>query len=311
MIELVFNDSEKGAMVCAKELNNVDANCSIGFGLMVEKGAAIPEAEQKLQIERRQREWEVRKPFPGKASDVLSLSFLLDVGDISGDVTDDTRLDVLRMMFRERYGDENEHDTEESLTALWNDTRTDLQQLQQRAGDGEQVRVWYSDMPYSRCGFYHAMHVLSNCNCRVSSIKLPEFVLREDGIVVSWLCWGEMDPVKFGSFLPLEEEIPPNQRLSLAMEWRALQSENKPLRAIVNGHLHGVDSDFYDSFLRRTFVGEYMQVATLIGRTLVKYHLGISDWLLAARIKAMIDAREFVIADENDAFYKCILRKSS
>lgn len=311
MIELVFSDNEKCAMACAKDLNQVDANHSIGFGLMVEKGTVIADEAQKHQIERMRREWETRKPFPGEASDVLSLSFLLDVGDILGDATNDIRLDVLRQLRgRERYDGENGRDAEERLTTSWNNACADLQQLQQRAGAGEPVRVWYSDVPYSRCGFYHAMQVLLDCSCTVSAIKLPEFVLREDGIVVSWLCWGEMNPVKFGSFLHLEEEIPQNERLSLAMEWRAFQCENKPLRAIVNGNLHGVDADFYDTFLRRAFVEDYLQVSALIARTFGRYRLGISDLLLAARIHAMVDTGEFVIAEKKDTFYKCFLRKA-
>ncbi|MFR5027465.1 MAG: DUF1835 domain-containing protein [Coprococcus sp.] len=27
---------------------------------------------------------------------------------------------------------------------------------------GEPVRIWYSDAPYSRCGFYHVCSILKN-----------------------------------------------------------------------------------------------------------------------------------------------------
>lgn len=309
MIELVFQDSEKGTMTCAKNYNQISDSASIGFGLMLMEGESISEAEQKRLTDNMRHKWETRAPFPGDASDVLSLTLMLDIGDISDEVPNDTRRDVLRRMFCERYGDESERDSAESHALLWQNTCADLQKLRKRAGEGEPVRVWYSDAPYSRCGLCHAMQVLSDCDCRVSAIRLPEFILEDDNAFAR-CSWAEVSPVALGSFLPLEHELSQIERRSMATDWRALQAENKPLRAVVNGCLHGVNADFYDTFLCRSFEGERMQVAALIGRTLGRYRLGISDWLLAERIRAMLKSGELLLAEQADAFYLCTLAKA-
>ncbi|MEG2013991.1 MAG: DUF3658 domain-containing protein, partial [Anaerovoracaceae bacterium] len=77
---------------------------------------------------------------------------------------------------------------------------------------------------------------------------------------------------------------------SCAVKWAALQAENAPLRAVLNGKLVSVSENMYDSFILREIEVEddEFQEANLIGRVLGKYQLGIGDAWIAGRIEKMI-----------------------
>lgn len=82
--------------------------------------------------------------------------------------------------------------------------------------DGETTRVWYSDAPYSICGFYSLCQILQSYKNEVHIVKLPEYVVRKTS-VVSYRNWGEV---------PAEEFI--QQDKIEVME----ESENKYARAL-------------------------------------------------------------------------------
>lgn len=77
--------------------------------------------------------------------------------------------------------------------------------------------------------------------------------------------------------------LTPQMRERMAQRFEALQQENAPLRAMVNGRLLGVDENIFD----RTLLGEIPQgdfvPARVIGRTLGKTR-GVSDMMLFRRL---------------------------
>ena len=101
---------------------------------------------------------------------------------------------------------------------------------------------------------------------------------------------------------------------SCAAHWQALQAENAPLRAVLNGRLVSVPENIYDDFIIREIAteDEKFQEVMIVGRVLGKYQLGISDFWVAFRIEEMICAGklEAVSAAPKDMpTYHRILRK--
>ena len=94
-----------------------------------------------------------------------------------------------------------------------------------------------------------------------------------------------------------------------------LQAENAPLRAVVNGQLVSVPEDFYDPFLLRELdaLPDEFREAKLIGLTMGKYQLGVSDGWYAHRIGQFIqDGRLLPLTkpEEGCPTYHRILRKA-
>ena len=169
---------------------------------------------------------------------------------------------------------------------------------------GEAVRIWYSNAPYSLCGFYDVLWQLRDCDCPVTALEMPRWMPLGDDTVQSCLNWGELSPGDWAAYLPLEREIPKNVRRAIAMEWARLQEENAPLRAIVNGRLHSVREDFYDPFIRARIHDRTLRVGQLIGEVLGRYQLGIGDWWIAKRIQAMESRGQLITVSMGDCFYR-------
>lgn len=76
----------------------------------------------------------------------------------------------------------------------------------------------------------------------------------------------------------------------------ALQAENAPLRAMVNGGLRSVPEDFYDPWILREIAAqeETFYEGRLIGAVLEKYRLGIGDAWIALRVEAMVRAGKLI-----------------
>ncbi len=274
MIEVVFSDSEKGAMQVARHART---------GGMESGGQAL--------------------------GDVAGLSFQLDMGDIAGSVMDESRREFIAGMFRaDPYGELSELD--ESIRQFWDSCTADLETLRTRARAGEPVRIWFSHAPYSLCGLYDTLYQLKDCDCRITAIKLPDYEPAGENGVVEAVSWGEIEPERFAGHLPLESEIPKAVRHVMALKWAALKQENAPLRAVLNGRLHSVGEDFYDTFVRGEIPEGPFRTAELIGAVLGRHRLGIGDWLIAGRIRRMIETGELRMVQKNPAFYRSILEKS-
>ncbi len=312
MIDVVFRDSEKGAMRCGQRFtNNLSGASAIGmigseFGqpAQEEYDAALFEAKRKLEQDLR-----YGKPLGGRLEDVGGLSFALDIGDIASPVTDASRKGLItRMLSADPWGELP--DMEDSINRYWDGCASDLNKLMMRASNGEPVRIWYSNAPYSLCGFYDTVYQLKNCECRISTVRLPGFMQLGEQGAKSAVSWNEISPGEFAHYLPLEYEIPDSVQQSMIKEWETFKQENAPLRIMLNGKLHGVEIDFYDRFIRKEVPDGTFKVAQLIGLVLGRNQLGIGDWLIAQRIKVMIDLGELTVIQQNSAFYGTTLKRA-
>lgn len=295
MIEVVFSDSTKGSMRVAKNYNKENmlsgATCYIG----------TPPSKDELE-----------KSFEGKAlggtsDEVVGISFYLDIGDINDGATSNLRKDLIFEIFRDPYEEDEGNITWKH--EYWEIITQDLEKIKVCAQNGENIRIWYSEAPYSICGFYFVNSILKDYDCKLSAVKLPQLEIKENNTIISYSSWAEVDPGKFHEFLRLEKEISSTEKKFLASRWRELEIENAPLRAVVNGKLVSVPEDFYDHFIRRSMLDGEFIVARLIGTVLGNHQLGISDWLVASRIEKMILNGELQVLSTDRFGYGRIIRK--
>lgn len=282
MKEIVFSDSAKGSMKVAQRW---DADRMLKDGPTAFFGKR-PSEEQLRRL------WE-GEPLGGNAQDVLGLSFYLDVGDVSGDVTGSRRAEEIRKLWGEWMPESEFCQYIESIAK-------DLDTAKQAAKNGEKIRLWTSDAPASACGLRHLLWEIRGCDCPVSIVELPKYWENGDVTVTQFMDWSEVQPGQFARFLPQERLLGESERRVLAGEWGAAKQENAPLRALVNGRLLGVAEDFYDHLLYRCMPDEPFRMARLIGETLGRYNVGVSDGWYCLRLRAMIDRGELKVVDPGD-----------
>lgn len=268
MIEVLFGESEAGAMRVAKREN---------------------------------RGW-----IEGTAEEVICLGFLLDIGNIREDVSSGYRkLLIYSMYVQEQWGKDEGPDAE--LMQLCDRYCMELDRLMAYLEAGEPIRVWYSDAPYSRCGFYRLCAGFSKYPNEIRVVKLPEYRVRSDHSIVSYNNWGEVSAEEFVGFLNHEKKLSKEEIRKYALLWSILQEDNSPLRAVVNGKLIGVPEDFYDFLIWKRITQEPIKEARLIGDILGYNQLGVGDWWYAKRIDYFIQTGKIKIVEDSEKKYARII----
>ncbi|SNS73977.1 protein of unknown function [Anaerovirgula multivorans] len=295
MIEVMFGESEGGAMKMAKNYQKPDFNngTTAWFGKKPTKD-------------------EFDKMFDGKAvggnsSEVLCIPFMLDIGDINVPIESEYRKKLILDMYTINGWDDKS--TLEDLEKAWKKYLDEIGRLKNYAAQGKNIRLWYSDAPYSMCGFYYVCNLLREYGCKVSAIKLPQYMQISDNEIQFYTSWGEIDAGKFYKFLPLEKELSSCEMRSFVLDWVELKEEKSNLRAVVNGKVIGVPEDFYDHIIRKEIPDGEFIMARLIGNILGKHPLGIGDWWYAKRINKMIEQGELVVVQKQKEIYRQVLKK--
>lgn len=314
MLEVVFQSSVEGAVKYAQRCGNRTRSISaVGSVYAEAEKAQSPQEEAQMQ---RQAEEEMKHrreravSLGGTPQDVFCFPLGLSMGDISGDGCSQRRKESISKLSA-LFPSEQPYHLEEIDKAA-----AALSRLTVRAGQGEPVRVWYSNQPDDICGM---LWFLSQLEHRVPKLppihllKLPEAVQAGDTIQV-YCGWGEVLPEDFHSFLTLAKKVSPSFVRYASMEWRRLQEEQMPLRAVINGRVQSVPEYFYDSFLEQELMGmetEFSEAA-LIGMVMGRYQLGIGDLWIARRVEAMIEAGRLCPVTEpapGELLYRRRLRK--
>ena len=114
---------------------------------------------------------------------------------------------------------------------------------------------------------------------------------------------GEVNIEYWGRFAERQHAVSPRLCAALADEWRAVEAENAPLRALVGGRLRSLPEDAYDLSIRRALAEapREFREGRLIGDILGRYALGVGDGWLAMRIEAMVQSGELAVAREAEA----------
>lgn len=320
MIEIVFGDSACGSLKMAQHYGQgaYPGGC---VGVIIsrsdgkapsnkEKRAAQREAEKKERLA-----WESGTPMGGNPSDVYGFGLMLSVGDISEDVPSIRRRQALERLYSVYPSNTGRNVAQEVLRRA----NADLKALRERMAAGETVRIWYSDQPDECCGFYWLMAQLDQwkeCWGQIYTVKLPEVETDREGNFIRMLSWSEVDPGEWHRYLALQELASPTFCQRCATDWRILQGENAPLRAMLNGRLVSMQATLYDGFIRREIAAESetFHEARLIGKLLGKHGLGVGDAWIALRIEEMIHSGELETVTESAddmPIYHRVLRKRS
>ncbi|MGB8454241.1 MAG: DUF3658 domain-containing protein [Anaerocolumna sp.] len=286
MIEVLFGESEAGSMKAAKS-NSVKI---IG-------GNNVPApytGDSPISHE--------TKGLSGTSNEVICLGFMLDIGNIKEAVTSQTRQDLIFSMYTQN-GWDNRPEVIEELKSAGKLYINELDRFTEFIDNGESIRIWCSNKPYSLCGLYFLCNHLKEYPTNITVIKLPEHIQTTENIITEYCHWGEISPNEFSKFLIYEKTLTPYERKIFDNQWAELVEDNSPLRTVVNGQLIGVPIDFYDFIIEKRLSKKPVKEARLIGDILGKYPIGIGDWWYASRIEDMIRAGYIQIIEDSEHKY--------
>lgn len=244
----------------------------------------------------------VRK-YPGKlGKDVICLAFLLDIGNIQEAVDSTYRKKLIFTLYnQEQWGKDSE--MEASLQKAGNVYQKELSRLKQYLQNGEPIRIWYSECPYSLCGFYQLCYSFQSYENKIFTVKLPEHIVKQN-TVITYRSWGEMDCNELAGFLEFQKEQAAIERQKYAYIWDMLVKDNSPLRAVINGRLTGVAESFYDFLIWKHLTDKPVKEAQLIGNLLGEYSLGIGDTWYAFRIEHFIQQGKVKVVKDSERKYE-------
>ena len=243
----------------------------------------------------------------GISDDVICLGFILDIGNIKESPDSSYRKKLIYSMYSQNQWneDENDEDTDEPKKA-GDFYAEELSRLKNFLDGGDAIRIWYSDAPYSRCGFCYLCQILRNYENEVRAVKLPEYVVHEKSITI-YQNWGEVAAEEFAGFLPLEKNLSKNEVRMYANLWSELTEDNSPLRAVINGKLLSVPEDFYDFQIFRGLTDKPVMEARLIGDILGHTQISVGDWWYAKRIDYYIQQGKIRVIQDSESKYARVL----
>ena len=136
---------------------------------------------------------------------------------------------------------------------------------------------------------------------------------RTSGGIVQYGSVGEMEPGAAQYFYKHRRQLTETEQAQLLSDWKRLQEENTPLRAMVDGKLQSVPADFYDAAILSCVPAEESSAALTVGRAIAKLdETGnrVGDMLIFARIRALAQAGQIVIVHDAPNYrdltiYKC------
>lgn len=243
-------------------------------------------------------------------TDAVCLAFQLDIGDIKKPVTGEYRAKLLyNLLYQEQWG--RDPDARNELKGLGRVYSENLNRLTRYLKDGEDIRVWYSEAPYSVCGLMWLCAWFREYlgTRKMYVVKLPKVIVGRD-MAVKRTSWGEVEPREFAEFLPFRRLLQPVEIKTYALCWSELQSQNAPLRAVVNGSVISVPANFYDFLIWKYLGGSPVIEAFLIGRILGENPLGIGDYWYARRIEKLIEKKRIIIIENSPQKYERLIAKA-
>ena len=295
MIEIVFGDSACGSL---KQAQHYGEGEYLGgaFGVIVSRHDDSKPTEEEVQAARREYEererleWANATPMRGNPVDVYGFSFGLSIGDISEDIPDEKRRQTLEWL----YSVYPNFDKGPTFTdKLMQHGKDILNEICNRISLGEEIRIWYSNQPDELCGLYWFVTQINQLNLQngqVLLVSLPDWEITENGNIITQSGWGGVKPGDWHKYLNLQAVASPTFFNMCVTQWKYLQQENAPLRAVLNGRLVSIPETIYDYFIVREIEAEEDEFheAMVIGKVLGKYALGIGDAWIAHRIEKMI-----------------------
>ena len=293
MIEVLFGESEAGAMKAAKS----KPKSAVSDG-----PTALFCAGKRKQPIKKSAGW-----IEGTSREVVCLAFMLDIGELNQEVTGEYRKKLIcSMLNQEQWGRDLEADRELRETA--DVYGRELERLKGFLEEGEEIRIWYGRSAYSLCGLYYVCSILKEYWNKVFSVELPECRVTENA-VFSPANWGEVAAEEFAFFLREQKEISRIELERYAMMWAELVRDSSPLRAVINNRVVGVPEDFYDFLIWKHLTGKPVMQARLIGTILGQHQISVGDWWHAKRIQYHIDHGKIEVLEGSEEKYARLIRK--
>lgn len=291
MIEVLFGESEAASMKAAKSMKIV------GY---VNGPTSVLVTGKETPPERTFAGW-----VEGTSEDVVCLGFMLDIGNIKEPIDSPYRKNLIYSMYAQnQYVKNPEIDQELKLTGEV--YLNELLRLKEYLENGETIRVWYSDAPYSICGFYSLCQILQKYKNEIHIVKLPEYMVRKTSII-SYRNWGEVSAEEFAEFLTYESVLTKEEVRMYAQLWTELTEDNSPLRAMINGKVTGVSEDFYDFLIWKRLTRKPIKEARLIGDILGCFQIGMGDWWFARRIEHFIQQDKIKVINDSENKYARVI----
>lgn len=291
MIEVLFGESEAASMKAAKSMKIV------GY---VNGPMSVLVTGKETPPERTFAGW-----VEGTSEDVVCLGFMLDIGNIKEPIDSPYRKNLIYSMYAQnQYVKNPEIDQELKLTGEV--YLNELLRLKEYLENGETIRVWYSDTPYSICGFYSLCQILQKYKNEIHIVKLPEYMVRKTSII-SYRNWGEVSAEEFAEFLTYESVMTKEEVRMYAQLWTELTEDNSPLRAMINGKVTGVSEDFYDFLIWKRLTRKPIKEARLIGDILGCFKIGMGDWWFARRIEHFIQQDKIKVINDFENKYARVI----
>lgn len=291
MIEVLFGESEAASMKAAKSMKIV------GY---VNGPMSVLVTGKETPPERTFAGW-----VEGTSEDVVCLGFMLDIGNIKEPIDSPYRKNLIYSMYAQnQYVKNPEIDQELKLTGEV--YLNELLRLKEYLENGETIRVWYSDTPYSICGFYSLCQILQKYKNEIHIVKLPEYMVRKTSII-SYRNWGEVSAEEFAEFLTYESVMTKEEVRMYAQLWTELTEDNSPLRAMINGKVTGVSEDFYDFLIWKRLTRKPIKEARLIGDILGCFQIGMGDWWFARRIEHFIQQDKIKVINDSENKYARVI----
>ena len=291
MIEVLFGESEAASMKAAKSMKIV------GY---VNGPTSVLVTGKETPPERTFAGW-----VEGTSEDVVCLGFMLDIGNIKEPIDSPYRKNLIYSMYAQnQYVKNPEIDQELKLTGEV--YLNELLRLKEYLENGETIRVWYSDTPYSICGFYSLCQILQKYKNEIHIVKLPEYMVRKTSII-SYRNWGEVSAEEFAEFLTYESVLTKEEVRMYAQLWTELTEDNSPLRAMINGKVTGVSEDFYDFLIWKRLTRKPIKEARLIGDILGCFQIGMGDWWFARRIEHFIQRDKIKVINDSENKYARVI----
>lgn len=123
---------------------------------------------------------------------------------------------------------------------------------------------------------------------------------------------GEAAPNILPYFYKRRRLLTDTEQAILLTEWKHMQEENTPLRAMVDGKLQSVPADYYDDIIL-SCVPEGENVAALtVGRAIAKLDKTgnrVGDMQIFSRIRALSTAEKLIIVRDGATYRDMVIRK--
>lgn len=118
---------------------------------------------------------------------------------------------------------------------------------------------------------------------------------------------GELCPEDAAYFYEKRRLLSPLDCQRLSKDWEVLCKENAPLRVLEAGKLCSANADYYDGLILSNMPTSSVPANTVVGRVISRHKLGICDWFVYERMRALIAQGRITIVSQAQG--KMIIRR--